>query len=390
MNPALPLNLEMRKFVAPEFIFGLDARKLVLRYIKNLSLEKIFIASDKGIQKAGWTDEILQLLKDSGIQHELFVDISPNPRDYEVMKGASFYKEKECDSVLAIGGGSVLDFAKGVGIVVSNGGNILDYEGIDKILYPMPPLICIPTTGGTSADVSQFAIINDSNRKVKIAIISKSVVPDVSLIDPLVLTSMDSYLTACTGIDALVHSIEAYVSNASSAFTDLYALESIKIIKACLIPCLHDLKNVDLRGKIMLASLYAGLAFSNASLGCVHSMAHSLGGYLDLPHGECNALLLPFVSEFNYDYAASRYDDIAEIFDFSFRTFNASERKKQLTEILLNFRKSAGITSCLKEKGITQNDLSILAEKALNDPCTITNPRKPTLSDLKHIYLRSF
>ena len=390
MNPKDPLNLEMRKIVAPEFIFGLDARRLALRYIKNLSLEKVFVASDKGTLEAGWTNEILQLLKNAAIPHELFLDISPNPRDHEVMMGAALYKKMGCDSILAIGGGSVMDCAKGVGIVVSNGRNILEYEGIDKITYPMPPLICIPTTGGTSADVSQFAIINDTRRKVKIAIISKSVVPDVALIDPLVLTSMNAYLTACTGIDALVHSIEAYVSNASSVFTDLYALESIKLINACLLPCIRDLKNVDLRGKIMLASLYAGLAFSNASLGCVHAMAHSLGGYLDLPHGECNAMLLPFVVEYNYDSAAFKYDDIAGIFNLSLKDLSVPERKSLFTETLLKFKNSAGITSSLKERGITKEDIPILAEKALNDPCTITNPRKPTFEDLENIYLRSF
>lgn len=389
MNPAEPLNLEMRKIVAPEFIFGLDARRLALRYIKNLSLEKVFIASDKGTLEAGWTKEILKLLRESSVPHELFLDISPNPRDHEVMKGAALYQKTGCDSILAIGGGSVIDCAKGVGIVVSNGANILEYKGIDKIAYPMPPLICIPTTGGTSADVSQFAIINDCKRKVKIAIISKSVVPDVALIDPLVLTSMDAYLTACTGIDALVHSIEAYVSNASSVITDLYALESIKLIHACLIPCIKDLKNVDLRGKIMLASLYAGLAFSNASLGCVHAMAHSLGGYLDLPHGECNAMLLPFVVEYNYESAAFKYEDIARIFGLALENLSIPERKNLFSETLLKFKNAAGITASLKEKGIKKEDIPLLAEKALNDPCTITNPRKPTFEDLKNIYLRS-
>ncbi len=193
-----------------------------------------------------------------------------------------------------------MDCAKGIGIVSTNRKNILDIEGIDNVPIPGPPLICIPTTSGTSADVSQFAIINDTVEKRKIAIISKTVVPDVALIDPLTTLTMPAYLTACTGIDALVHAVEAYVSTANSPLLDLHALEAVRLVCTNLPQVLAAPTDLELRGKMTLASLQAGLAFSNASLGAVHAMAHSLGGLLDLPHGECNALLLDHVVNFNY------------------------------------------------------------------------------------------
>ena len=174
-------------------------------------------------------------------------------------------------------------------------------------------LFCIPTTSGTAADVSQFAIINNFDERYKMAIISKAVVPDVALIDPVLLTSMDNFLTACTGMDALSHAFEAFVSNAGSSFTDLYALESVRLISQNLPLSIEFPGDLQIRGKVMLASLYAGLAFSNASLGCVHSLAHSLGGFLDLPHGECNAILLPHVVDFNFDLSVDRYLKIARV-----------------------------------------------------------------------------
>jgi alcohol dehydrogenase class IV len=174
----------------------------------------------------------------------------------------------------------------------------------------MPPVICVPTTGGTSADVSQFVIVTDLELRTKLAIISKSVVPDVSLVDPETLTSMDPFLGACTGMDALVHAVEAFVSNAHSPLTDLHALHAVELIYKNLAASLRDPANLELRAPVMLGSLEAGLAFSNASLGAVHAMAHSLGGYLDLPHGECNAMLLQHVAAFNYQSASERYEEV--------------------------------------------------------------------------------
>ncbi len=246
-------------------------------------------------------------LKAEGLPYTVFFEVTSNPRAQEVMAGARSYSDEHCNIIVAIGGGSPMDCAKGIGIVSSNKKHILEFEGVDQVPIPGPPFICIPTTAGSSADVSQFAIINDTERMVKIAIISKTVVPDVALIDPATTTTMDAHLTACTGMDALSHGMEAFVSNAHSPITDLHSMEAIRLIAANLLPTIAMPENIDMRSKMMLGSLHAGLAFSNASLGAVHAMAHSLGGYLDLPHGECNALLLEHVVAFNFDAASKRY-----------------------------------------------------------------------------------
>lgn len=218
------------------------------------------------------------------------------------------------------------------------------------------------------------------------AIISKAIVPDVALIDPLVLTTMDSYLSACTGMDALSHAFESYVSNASSPFTDLYSLEAIRLIKNNLYNSILQPDNIQLRGKVMLASLYAGLAFSNASLGCVHSLAHSLGGYLDLAHGECNAILLPHVVDYNFDAAKEKYYYISEVFDINTNKLTATEVKRELMLELIEINKQIGITATLRQKGVSSDLIPILANKAIKDPCNATNPVPPVKKDLEIIY----
>lgn len=380
------IQLELRKFVAPEYIFGLKARLLAGNFCRQLGGKKVLIVTDSGIIKTPWLSEIENSLIQSNIDYVIFSSISPNPRDYEVMEGVQCYQENKCNIILALGGGSVLDAAKGIGIVSTNHLSISAFEGVDKIERPMPPLVCIPTTGGTAADVSQFAIINNYRERYKMAIISKSVVPDVALIDPETLTSMDSFLTACTGIDALSHAFEAYVSNASSAVTDLYALEAIRLIHSNLLHSYNNPYDLQLRGKIMLSSLYAGLAFSNASLGCVHSMAHSLGGYLDLSHGECNAILLPHVVDFNYDSASDRYNTIAQTLNIPISGLTESQIKKNLIDHLKSFNQSLGINSNLSDKQVGTSDITILSAKAIKDPCNATNPKPPKKRDLEVIY----
>jgi alcohol dehydrogenase len=386
MNHSEGIVLELRKFVAPEFIFGIDSRKLAGKYLKNLGGKKALLVTDPGIINAKWHKDIIDRLEYEKVEFRIFDTVTPNPKQDEVMTGADIFRSENCDAIIALGGGSVIDCAKGIGIVSTNNKHILEFEGVDKVPVPMPPIVCIPTTGGTSADVSQFAIINNTNEKVKIAIISKSVVPDVALIDPLTLITMDPYLTACTGMDALVHAIEAFVSNASSNITDLNALEAIKLISENLIQSVKNPDNIELRGKIMLASLLAGLAFSNASLGCVHAMAHSLGGFLDLPHGECNSMLLQHVINYNYECSNERYDNLGELIGLNLKGLLEKEKKTKVLEKINQFKLDVGITHTLGKRGVKSSDIPILAGKAIKDPCNATNPRKPNKRDLEVIY----
>lgn len=378
--------LELRKFVAPEFVFGAGAINLASRYALNFGARKVMIVTDPGVIDAGWTDKVLQLLDADGIASSVFSAVSANPRADEVMAGAEQFSADQCDMIIAVGGGSPMDCAKGIGIAATNNAHVLTFEGIDNVPIPGPPLICIPTTSGTSADVSQFAIITDQQEKVKKAIISKTVVPDVALIDPATCLTMDSYLTSCTAIDALVHAVEAYASTAHAPLFDLHALEAIRLIAGNLEKVLATPDDLELRGKLMMASLQAGLAFSNASLGAVHAMAHSLGGYLDLPHGECNAILLNHVMNFNYPEAGERYREIGRALGLTVDTLGTKEIKKTILAEIVRLKHSAGITTTLGQRGATPADIPHLARKAIKDPCMVTNPRVPVVRDIEVIY----
>jgi alcohol dehydrogenase class IV len=377
---------ELRKFVAPEFLFGSGAIEVVDRYIKNLGVKKVMVVTDPGVIKAGWAEVIERYIKGTGIPFIIYSNVTPNPKDKEVMEGVEIYKHEGCDMIVAIGGGSPMDCAKGIGITCTNNGNILDFEGVDQVPLPGPPLICVPTTAGTAADVSQFAIIHDSPRKVKIAIVSKTLVPDVALIDPITTTTMSPELTAETGLDALVHAFEAYVSNASSPVTDVNAIKAIRLITHNLVPACSHKKDLRYRDRMMLASLLAGLAFSNASLGIVHAMAHSLGGLLDLHHGECNALLLDYAVKFNFDTAVEKYSDIAQAMGIDTEGMNHERIKEALVNEIGSLRQRAGISHTLGSLGVTKEMIPQLAKFAYDDPCMVTNPREASVNDIEGIY----
>lgn len=377
---------ELRKFVAPEVVFGPRARQLAGQYARNLGAEHVLLVTDPGVIGAGWAGEVEASLEQADVGYSVFSGVSPNPRAEEIMAGAEQYRLRACDVIVAVGGGSVIDCAKGIGIVSSNRRHILELEGVDQVANPMPPVICVPTTGGTSADVSQFVIVTDLQQRTKIAIISKSVVPDVSLVDPETLTTMDPFLTACTGMDAFVHAVEAFVSNAHSPLTDVHALEAIRLIFPNLAGCVRDPANVDLRTPVMLGSLEAGLAFSNASLGAVHAMAHSLGGYLDLPHGECNAMLLRHVAAFNFECASARYEQIGQAMGLDLRGMRSSQKRTAILGAIEKLRAEVHVASTLGSRGVKANDLFPLAEHALQDACLVTNPRLPNRRDLEVIY----
>ncbi len=379
-------QFELRKFVAPEFVIGSDARFLAGRYAKNFGAQNVLVVTGPHIIQAGWVKDVTDSLEEDDIAFTVFSGVSPNPRDTEVMTGANVYDEAGCDAIVAVGGGSPIDCAKGIGIVSSNKKSILDFEGVDRISVPPPPMICIPTTAGTGADVSQFAIINNTKRKVKIAIISKMIVPDIALVDPEPLTSLSGELTAHTGMDAITHSVEAFVSNASSPVTDVHAFESIQLMNGYLLKAYQNPEKIEYRYRTMLGSLGAGLAFSNASLGAVHAMAHSLGGFSDLPHGECNSLLLEHVMAFNYDSCPERYEAIGKAMGLDLAALAPAARKDRIIGSIRNLREALGITDTLGDLGVRKADIPQLAKNALNDPCMATNPRQPVAHDIERIY----
>lgn len=379
----------IRKFLVPEMIFGTGSRKLVGQYSRNLGITKVLIVTDSGIIRAGWLNDVKLSLEKYNVEFVVFDRVTPNPRDYEVTEGVHIYENEKCNGIIAVGGGSPIDCAKGIGIVATNKKDIVYFSGVDKIDVPTPPLICIPTTSGSAADISQFTNILDSREHFKTAIVSKAIVPDLSLIDPETTSTMDPYLIATTGIDSLTHAIEAFVSKGRSSFTDLHALEAIKLIAKYLPMRYSDPKNSEALEKMMLASTEAGMAFSNAILGAVHSLSHSVGGFLDLTHGECNAMLIDSVISFNYDSEPDRFNVIAEAIGLNFKNKTYKERKKALLDKITEFKKGLGIAGKLNTVGVKSSDIPLLAKKAYTDPCHITNPKTVSIRDIQVIYEES-
>jgi alcohol dehydrogenase len=376
----------LRKFVAPECIIGVGALDLVGNYARKYGGKKILVVTDPGIIKAGWMDKVVTALDAIGISSVVYSNVSPNPRAEQVMAGAEYYHSHNCDVIVGVGGGSPMDCAKGIGIVSSNKRHILEFEGVDCVGIPGPPLICIPTTAGTSADVSPYAIITNSQERVKTAILSRAAVPDIALIDPITTMTMDPYLTACTGIDALVHAIEAFVSLAHSHIMDLHALEAIRLISKHLTRAIAEPDNQELRHQLMLGSLCAGLAFSNANLGAVHAMAHSLGGYLDLPHGECNAILLEHVMSYNFDESPERFMCIGQAMGLELEGKTAKEKRSAVLDEISRLKAAAGISATLRDRGAKIADVPELSRKAMNDLCLATNPRRPNQRDIEVLF----
>jgi len=383
MNESL---LELRKFVVPEIIIGVDARLLIGRYISHFNSKRPMIVTDKGIQKLEWFQEIYHAIQAHTQAIYFFDDLTPNPKDFEAMSGAEMFLSHQCDLIIAVGGGSPIDCAKCISIVSANGGNVLDYEGIDEIRMPGPPLICIPTTAGSSADVSQFAIIKDSVSSVKCAIISKKLVPDLALIDPVPLMTMNPYLTACTGMDALTHGIEAYVSNTHSALTDVHALEAIKLINEVIEQSVLPNRTIETMFTLMLGSLQAGLAFSNASLGGIHAMAHSMGGLLDLPHGECNSVLLEHVIRLNFDSVPERFRTIGAQLGLNVDYCSDEELLESMLQRIRSIRNNLHISPYIKVEELSDEILDYLVDNALNDPCMVTNPKALRAQEVRSIY----
>lgn len=378
--------MTLSKFVLPEVVVGCGALRLVGRYARNFGIRKVLLVTDPGLVEAGWAGKAAEHLREAGIGYTQFDGVTPNPKDHEVAKGVEAYRAHDCDAIVTVGGGSPIDCAKGIGIVVANGGHPRDYEGVDAVRAPLPPLICVPTTAGSSADVSQFAILSDTAHNSKLAIVSKAIVPDVALVDADTTVTMSADLTGATGIDALSHAFEAYVSTASSPLTDLNALQAVRLVVDNLPGALEAPQNMSYREPMMMGSLMAGIAFSNAGLGLLHAMAHAVGGRMDARHGDCNAVLLRHVVEFNFEAAPEKYRRLGEAMGLALAGCSLEEVKDRLLERLAAFLSRTGCMRTLDDLGMTSDLVRDLASTAIDDPCLATNPRRAGLEEIEHIY----
>jgi alcohol dehydrogenase class IV len=378
--------MEIFKFMVPEIIFGRGTLNLIGESARRLGATRVFLVSDRGVLNAGWIDQAVKFLKDVGLEYNVWTEPTENPKDFEVDHGKELYLKAGCDAVVAVGGGSAIDAAKAVAILATNGGKIHDYKGVDKIAKPLPPLICVATTAGAAAEVTQFTIVVDTQRKVKMTIGSKSLVPDIAIIDPILLSTKDARLTANTGIDALTHAIEAYVSVAATPITDINALRAISMVNTSLRASVASRTNIEVKTQMAMASLLAGVAMSNAILGAVHAMAHPLGGLLNLPHGEVNSILLPHVMRFNMIACMERYADIAKAMGENIEGLSARDAAEKAIESVERLCRDIGAKKSLSEIGLQEEYILDLSKAAAEDVCLITNPRDTTVEEIAGIY----
>ncbi|MBO8138196.1 MAG: iron-containing alcohol dehydrogenase [Desulfotomaculum sp.] len=354
--------------------------------VKSLGGNKVLIVTDKGLSELGIADKVKGIIEDAGLKAVVFDGAEPNPTDHNVDDGFKVWQEEKCDAIVSLGGGSSHDCAKGIGLLAANGGKIHDYEGVDKSTNPMVPLVAVNTTAGTASEMTRFCIITDTSRKVKMAIVDWRVTPAISINDPELMVGKPPALTAATGMDALTHAVEAYVSTAATPLTDSAALMAIKLISKYLPMAVANGTNMEAREKMAYAQFLAGMAFNNASLGYVHAMAHQLGGFYNLPHGVCNAILLPHVEQFNLIACAERFRDIAIALGENVEGLSVNEAAQKAIDSIKKLSASIGIPSGLKELGVKEEDFKVMAENAMKDACQLTNPRKATLDEVIQIF----
>jgi len=331
-------------------------------------------------------DKVKNIVEGAGLTAVVFDGAEPNPTDHNVEAGFKIWQDEGCDTLLSLGGGSSHDCAKGVGLLAANGGRIHQYEGLDQSTNPMVPFIAVNTTAGTASEMTRFCIITDTSRKVKMAIVDWRVTPAISINDPELMMGMPPALTAATGMDALTHAIEAYVSTAATPLTDSAALMAIQLIAKWLPKAVANGTNMEAREQMAYAQFLGGMAFNNASLGYVHAMAHQLGGFYNLPHGVCNAILLPHVEQFNLIACPERFRDIAIALGENVEGLSVNDAAELAIEAIKKLSVSVGIPAGLSELGVKEEDLKIMAENAKKDACCFTNPRLATLDDVIQIF----
>jgi alcohol dehydrogenase len=367
-------------------VMGSGSLAEAIIYIKAQGFKQGLIVTDKVLNDIGIVKNFTDLLDEQHIASVVFDRAQPNPTVANVNDGLAVLKQHDCDFVVSLGGGSPHDCAKGIALVASNGGEIADYEGVDQSKKPQLPLIAINTTAGTASEMTRFAIITDEKRHVKMAIVDKHTTPVLSVNDPSLMVGMPASLTAATGMDALTHAVEAYVSIAATPITDAVALKAIELIQANLPTAVEHGDDIVAREQMAYAQFMAGMAFNNASLGYVHAMAHQLGGFYDLPHGVCNAVLLPHVQRYNAQVCPERLRDIANSLGVDVLNMTAEQGADAAIAAIVKLAKTVGIPSGLTSLGVKTSDISLLADNALKDVCGLTNPKQATHEEICQIF----
>lgn len=348
---------------------------------------KALIVTDGQLVELGLLDGLFSALKSAALPYALYGGVVPNPTSAVVDEGFRLYQENHCDYLIAFGGGSPIDTAKGIKILTANPGPVTRYSGVGKVSKPGVFLVAINTTAGTAAELTSNAVIIDSQRKVKEVIIDSNLIPDIAVDDPAIMLKIPAGVTAATGMDALTHAIEAYVSVGAHPLTDPTALAAISTITQWLPQAVDHGDNLEAREKMAQGQYLAGMAFNSAGLGLVHALAHQPGATHNLPHGVCNAILLPIVEEFNRASAPRRFADIARAMGVETQGLNETEASIAAIAAIRKLSLRVGIPSGFKELGIREADIEEWLDKALADPCAPCNPRTASREEVRQLYL---
>lgn len=368
--------------------FGPGARKELPGVVSHLGGKKALIVTDKGLLDFGVAGKVTEVLDKAGLPYEIFSEVKPNPTVTNVKNGIEAFKKAEADYLIAIGGGSSIDTAKGIGIVINNPefSDIVSLEGCAPTKHKSVPIIALPTTAGTAAEVTINYVIIDEDKKKKMVCVDPNDIPAVAIIDAELMYSLPKGLTAATGMDALTHAIEGYVTKGAWELSDMFEIEAIRMINKYLRKAVFDPQNPEGRNGMAVAQYVAGMAFSNVGLGLVHGMAHPMGSLFDIPHGVANALLLPVVMEFNKPACLDKFPQVAQAMGVDISGMTKEEASQAACDAVKSLAIEVGIPQHLSELGIKESDLPQLAEQALNDVCTPGNPRPVTLEDIIELY----
>ncbi len=371
--------------------FGRGSREVLTKEIKQRGFANILVVTDKALLEVGVTDKVISELKKDNIKYNIFSDLKPNPTVENVKNGVEFCKTNGSDCIVAVGGGSAIDTAKAIAIIIANPefSDVKSLDGVANTKNKSLPIIAIPTTSGTAAEVTINYVITDEENVKKMVCVDPHDIPLVAIIDSELMESMPKLLAAATGMDALTHAIEGYITKAAWAMTDMFHIKAIKIIFDNLEKAVDEKDKVAIEN-MALAQYIAGQGFSNVGLGIVHSMAHQLGAVYDTPHGLANALLLPYVMEYNGDVCYERFINILEELGIDTNNMSKSEIINNFVKRISDLSKSLGIPQRLREVNVVENDIPMLSKKAFDDICTGGNPRETSVEDIIEIYKKAY
>jgi alcohol dehydrogenase len=370
-------------------LYGVGCASRVGETMKQLGGKRVLLVTDCVLQKSGQVDDLKAVLRQSGIDMEIYPDVNREPEDVHVEEGLKIFKESSCDSIIALGGGSCMDAAKGIGVMATNPGKIADYQGRDKVKFKMVPMIAIATTAGTASEISRSAVITDTRRTDKMIVKDEKVRPNVAVCDPLLTVSMPPSVTASSGMDALTHAIEGYVSRECQPMTEMVALRAVELISRSLPVAFVNGKDIEARSDMMLGQLLAGMSFSNASTCSVHGLARPLGAYFHVPHGLSNAMFIAEGMEYTLPACPQKYAKMAQAMGENISGLTVNEAAEKSIAFVRKLRKTLKVPTIV-EFGIDRDKYLQLAPQLAEDGLASgshnLNPRTPSKQELIEIY----